>query len=239
MTINTNFFRLHGRSLVGLLAISLLFSACKKNNNDLPQAPVAGLMAYNLAPDKSPIGFGISGNQFGNSPLYFSNYTGAYLPVYTGSRQLVSVDYNSGATIATTNVNFADSMYYSVFLVGAGGSYRNVFVKDDLAPLTAATGKAWVRYINAIPDSSAAVSVSIADGDIAEQAAYATVSAFRQIPAGSFNTSISNGSSIAATRNINFEENKVYTILFVGLPNQTAPTQAIQIKYVLNGAIAP
>lgn len=237
MTINKSIFSFYARPLLGLFILSLLFAACKKNDNDLPNQPVAGLMAYNLAPDKAPVGFAISGNRFGNSPLYFSNYTGAYLPVYSGSRELASFDYNSGTTIATNTATLADSMYYSVFLVGARGSYRNVFVKDELAPLTRTAGKAWVRYINAIPDSTAPLAVSIADGGFAEQSAYANVSAFKQVNAGSSNTTISNGSTISATRNIDFEEDKVYTILFVGLPNQTEPTQAVQIKFVQNGVI--
>jgi hypothetical protein len=226
---------------LGLAA--LLFASCKKNDvNDDVRTPVAGLMAFNLATDKDAVGFTLSGNAIGTQ-LGYTNYTGAYLPVFTGQREVRSFDYVSGSTLAIANNNFADSNYYSAFLLGVNGNYRNVVVKDELIPLTAASGKAWVRYVNAIADTVAAAPVikigTAGEEAIDETAAYASVSAFKQVNAGPVNTSVSNGGNISANRTITLEENKIYTVLFTGLPGQTDNTKTVQVKFIVNGTTTP
>ncbi|MEI9955324.1 MAG: DUF4397 domain-containing protein [Ferruginibacter sp.] len=225
--------------LAGLLTATLFFTACKKNNTDYVRQPAAGLMAFNLAVDKPAVGFTLSGNNLNGAVLNYTNYTGAYLPIYLGDREVRSFDYNTGATIATTTASFADSNYYSAFLLGANGSYRNVVVNDNLNSLTANAGKAWVRYINAIPDSATATTVVVGESSINGVAPYATVSTFAQVAAGPVATTVSNGGTIAASRTITLEENKVYTILFVGQPNQTDSAKAVQVKYIVNGTVTP
>jgi hypothetical protein len=230
------------KPIVGLSLMVFLFASCKKNDSDYARTPVAGLMAFNLAADKNAVAFTLSGNYLGNNTLAYTNFTGAYLPVYTGTREVRAIDYNTNSTLATTTGNFTDSSYYSVFLTGANGNYRNVLVKDELQPLTAASGKAWVRYINAVPDSTVAPVVTItASGDnvISTGSPYASVSNFVQVNAGTVNTAISNGTTVSANRSITLEENKVYTVLFVGLPSSTDASTAVQVKFIQNGTVAP
>jgi len=228
--------------LAGLLAVTLLFTACKKlSSTDYQPSPAAGLMAFNLAPDKPAVGFTLSSNVFGNAPLAYSSYSGVYLPIYVGTREVRAFDYNTGSTLALATGNFADSNYYSVFLLGANGSYSNVVVKDELNSLTATPGKAWVRYVNAIADSAGVPLVTVGSGGettINESAPYAKVSGFVKLNAGAVNASI-NGSNIAASRTITLEENKIYTVLFSGLPNQTDSTRAVQVRFIQNGTITP
>ncbi len=234
-----NVMRTPARTMAAIFIASIVFMACKKNDPGLITTPAAGLMAFNLAPDKSAIGFTLSGNQLGGQPLGYSNFTGTYLPIFVGNREVRSFDYNTGSTLAITNGNFADSTYYSLFLLGTNGVYRNLLVKDELDTLAAVAGKAWVRYINAIPDSSAQVHVTVGESTVNETAAYASVSAFKQVNAGSVNTSISNGGNISAARTITLEVNKIYTILFSGLPGQSDPAKAVQIRFIQNGTITP
>ncbi len=220
--------------IFGLIVTILLFAACKKNDieNTATPFPVAGVMAFNLASDKPVAGFTLSGNRLG-SVFTYTGYTGTYLPVYSGPREVRAFDYNTGTTIAISSNSFQDSAYYSVFLLGANGNYRNVVVKDDVTSLTPATGKAWVRFINAIPDSSSTLNFTI--GSTTQAAAYATVSGFVQVNAGSINTAVRNSSTIDASRSISIEENKIYTLLFSGLPGATNPEQAVKILYITNG----
>jgi Domain of unknown function (DUF4397) len=232
-----NKFPLRQLAIVTMMAV--LFAACKKDN-DIPQpaVPVAGLMAFNLAADQPTVGFALSGSNLGNTALGY--FTGAYLPVYTGSREVKSFDYNTGNTLALASGIFADSMYYSAFLIGANGNYRNVLVQDHLDSLPIAAGKAYVRYINAIADSAAMPSVTISSGEntLTENAAYGNVSAFAPVNAGQVTVTVS-GDSIAATRAIALEENKVYTVLLAGIPGATDTSRAVQVKFITNGTITP
>ena len=99
-----------------------------------------------------------------NFPLLYTNYTGGYQGVYAGNRDVASYDFNSGTTLATTSQLFEDSTNYSVFVVGANGSYRNLIVKDNLDSLPSTTGEAFVRYVNAIADSTKQPLVTISSG---------------------------------------------------------------------------
>lgn len=231
---------LHGyaKPLTALLVVAVLFTACKKADIFEQQPiPAAGLMAFNLATDKAAVGFTLSSNPLRNTVLNYTEFTGVYLPVYTGSRELRSVDYFTGSTIAITNGTFADSMYYSAFVVGYNGSYRNVLVQDNLDGLAATAGKAWVRYINAIADSTATPTVTIDEGAVNSAAAYASVSSFVQVNAGAVNVSVSNGGNINASRTITLEANKVYTVLLVGTPGATEAGKEVQVKFITNGTI--
>jgi len=243
MKIAMNFLCSSIRPLAALMLTVVLFTACKKDDSfDNIRTPAAGLMAFNLATDKPAVGLALSGSNFGNAALGFNNYTGAYLPIYVGSREVRSFEFDNGATIAISSGNFADSNYYSVFVLGANGNYRNLVVKDAVDSLSPVAGKAWVRYINAIADSSATPVITIGTGTdnvINTSAAFATVSSFTQVDAGLVNTAVNNGSSIAANRIITLEENKIYTVLFAGLPGATDMSRAVQIKFIQNGSVTP
>ena len=224
----------YGLAVMGLVLTVLLFTACKKEKIDQMNSPVAGVMAFNLAVDKPAVGFALSGGTtLGNVALNYTGYSGTYLPVYPGTRELRAFEYYMGTTIASTSATFVDSAYYSAFLMGATGNYRTVVVRDDMETPVPVAGKAWVRYVNAIPDSVSTVSVTV--GSNTQTAAYTTVSGFTQVNAGAVTISVSNGSSINASRTINMDENKVYTVLLSGLPNPTDPEKVVQIRFIQNG----
>jgi len=217
-----------------LLCSLLMFASCKKDSMT-DRTPAAGFMGFNLAIDKPLVGFSLSGNAVSNTGLEFPAYTGNYLPITTGTRELRAYDFNSNSTIATSNETFADSMYYSAFFIGNNGSYRNLVVQDRYEGVTPVTGKSWVRYVNAIPDSSTS---TVTVGEATSSAKYGNVSAFEQVNSGNLAVSVKNGSTINASRTIVADENRIYTILLVGLPNQTDTTKNVAIRYIQNGSAA-
>ena len=236
------FFKRNVYLITWILLATMFFTACKKNEYSYERTPAAGLMAFNLAPDKNAVGITLSGNNLTPAPLSFTSYTGAYLPVYVGSREVKSFDVNLDTSMATNTQVFADSMYYSLFTMGSNGSYRNVIVKDALDSLTAIPGQAFVRYVNAIPDSTAAPIVTItANGAsvVNNTAPFTYVSGFTNIGAGNISIGVSNGGSISATRTITVDEGKIYTILLAGSPASSDSTRTVQIKYILNGSVTP
>jgi hypothetical protein len=223
-----------------LLLMVVAFSACKKDNNTNVRKQSAGLMAFNLVPDKDAINFVLSGNRLTNTPLNYNGFTGGYLPVGVGSSELKSIDPSNDSLLATGSANFADSMYYSVFTVGRNGNYHNIFVNDSLNSLAVSPGQAYVRFINAIPDSAYMPRVTISSGDssiVNTTASFGTVSPFTKIRAGSIDVKVSNGDSIAATRTIAVDESKVYTVMLTGIPGATDTTKSIQVKYINNGTV--
>ncbi|MFT3702775.1 MAG: DUF4397 domain-containing protein [Agriterribacter sp.] len=225
---------------IAAIAFSLIFfSSCTKNNDNNNSTPVAGLMAFNLAPDKPAIGFALSGNSLTNAALPYTSYTGGYLSIYAGTRPVVAFDANTNATIASTDYTFDKDKYYSLFLVG-DTTFQNVVVSDNIDSLSGVSGNAYIRYINAIADSSKPT-VTITQGGsniVNENAAFASVSHFTPLTGGDVTLTVSNGSNIQASRTITLEQRKVYTALLVGVPGSTDSTKNIQIKYIENGTLS-
>ncbi len=238
----SSFLRKGFISLAVFLALTFLISACKKTIDTTTQSHAAGLMAFNLTTDQPSIGVALSNNNLTNSPLAYTSYTGGYLGVYTGSRQVTSYDFYSGSTLATGSQVFDDSAYYSLFVVGTNGTYKNVFVKDNLDSLPTTTGDAFVRYVNAITDSTAQPAITISSNGtnvFNDNAAFASVSDFKQITPGSISINVKDEATIDSTRNIAVEAGKVYTVLFTGIPNATDASKAVQIKFIQNGVVTP
>jgi hypothetical protein len=230
---------------VAALGFTLLASAglysCKKSLDNLnPHIPAAGLLTFNLSPDKT-VGVSVSGNNLLNFLLYFNDYSGAYQAVYAGARDVTTYDYYTREALATTSANFADSAYYSLFAVGVNGNYKNILVKDNLDSLPTATGQAFIRYINAVPDSASNPAVAIAANGASifnDTPAFTTVSAFKGLTPGAVSITVNNTeNAISASRTITLEQNKIYTVLITGLPNQSDTSKAVHIRYITNGAI--
>lgn len=224
---------------IGVVGSGLLLTSCLKdkdgsdNTNDVS----AGLMAFNLAPGQSAAGFKIGGNTLTQGPLAFNNYTGVYLPVFPGTRTVDAFSFNSGNTLATASRSFETGKFYSVFLVGTDSTLENVIVRDNFDSLTS-SGKAYVRYINAVADASSP-NVTIASGGttvVNENASFKSVSGFVAIDAGSVDITLSNGGTINTNRTITLESGKVYTVLLIGKPGGTGDN-AVQIRFIANGQV--
>ena len=228
-------------SMTAFLLMVIAFSACKKTVNNT-HIPTAGLMAFNLAPDSAAVGFSIGGNNLTTTPLNFTEYTGTYLGISPGTQDISAFDYSSGAPLATASQLFADSAYYSAFLVGTTGNYKNIIVKDSFDSLTSTGGQAYVRYVNAIPDSSLQPTVTIASNGtnvFDTTSTFSTVSDFKEITPGDITVNVNAETSINANRTISVEQGKIYTILLVGSPAATDTAKAVQIKFIQNGQITP
>jgi hypothetical protein len=225
-------------SVTSVLVAGILLVACEKSDNgETSNAPVSGLMAFNLATDKA-VGISLSGSPLINQPLSFENYTGNYLNVYSGNRLVQTIDYNTGSPLDSTSFNFEPQKYYSLFVAGTGGHYRNVIVNDNFDSLSVSAGQAYIRYVNAIPDSVAPTVSVVTNGDnvIDNNASFGAVSDFKAITAGDVSIKVSNGSTINKDRTITLEQQKVYTVLLAGVPGSTG-NDSLQIRFIENGTL--
>lgn len=228
--------------LVGLTVFaSILFVACNKNDDDTPQPASAGLMSFNISKDLPSVGFAISGNVLTNSPLGYNNYTGVYQRIFTGNRAVEAYIYGTQNIVTSSNANFEGDKYYSVFLVGTSNNYTNLITRDNFDSLESDNGKAYIRYINAIPDS-AAMQVTFKEGanNILDAAApFKSVSEFVAVNPGTVNISIAiTGHDTDVTRDITVEAKKVYTVLLSEKPEYLDPLMPVEIKYIENGVLS-
>ncbi|MBL7700175.1 MAG: DUF4397 domain-containing protein [Chitinophagaceae bacterium] len=214
-----------------------LLVACKKDDAVGTPIPAAGLMVFNLAPDQDAVGFALSGNIINNTPLSYTSYNGFYQNIYTGSREIEVFGFMD-SVFASSSFNFENNTQYSLFLTGNNGKYQAITVEDALDS-NATADKAWVRYINAIPDSSAP-QVKISAGGtsvVDESAAFNLVTPFTPVDGGDVTISVNNSDDIAAGRTIQLSNGKAYTVLLVGVPGATDETKKVQIRFIENGTI--
>jgi len=216
------------------IASIVVLSACKKSNVDNnTQIPVAGLMAFNLVPEKA-VAFTIGNNILSGAPLAFNSYTGVYLPVYPGTRTVEAFDYSNNTSLASASDSFAVDKYYSVFVIGTNGSYRNVIVSDNVDDLSSSSGQAYVRYIHAI-NGSANASVTVSGSSANNSSiAFGSVSEFVAVTPGNTTITVTDGSTVNVNRTITTEAKKVYTIL---LTSGATSTESAQIKFITNGTL--
>jgi hypothetical protein len=234
----TTFFSCRGSAFAALAFLCLSFVSCKKDDLNVDQPPAAALMAYNLVPDQAGVTFRLSGNPLPTGPLAYPGYSGRYLPIYTGART-VAVSGSGGQLMDSMTYAFEADKFYSAFIVGASNNYRLVVSHDNYDSLTASSGSAYVRYINALSNAGAStVTISAGGSNVVNVAApYAQVSGFVAVNPGPVTVSVANESVAAVNRTITLDGRKAYTILLVGLPNQTDSAKSVQIRYIENGTV--
>lgn len=238
MKKKTSFFKT-SVIVAGLLVTSLFLSSCLKNNSQ--PTPSAGLMILNLVPDQQSVDVFADNSRLLNVPLQYFTFSGNYLSLYIGNRQLQSYGYGSATPIATTTASLKDSSYYSLFVVGTDGDYKNVFVEDKFSSLPTTTGNAFVRYINAVTgDQESNISISKGSDPLFDDAnKLGFVSDFKEVTPGDIDiASVQEGSS-PVTRSITVEQNGIYTVLIAGIPGTTDAEKGIQIKFIKNGNLIP
>lgn len=220
-----------------VVALGGLLASCNKNDAVNTPIPAAGLMVFNLAPDQEAVGFALSGNVLNNTPLNYTSYNGFYQNIYTGNREIEAFGFRD-SVFANSTFNFENQGQYSLFLTGNNGKYQNITVKDEIDS-NATADKAYVRYINAIPDSSAPDVKITAGGTtvVDESASFNLVTPFTAVSGGDVTISVNNGANIAVDRTVKLTNGKAYTLLLVGVPGATNDLTKIQIRYIENGTI--
>lgn len=219
----------------GIVFSGLLLMSCKKSHFENTNPETARLMAVNLAPERT-VSVTLSGNLLGYSQLAFNSYTGGYLSVYPGERSVQSFDDMVDDSLSRTVFNFEANKYYSLFVVGSGNNYQNVIAHDNIDSLSATSGQAYVRYINAINGSNNPLVTFSSNGNnvVNENAAFASISNFTAVTPGELTIAVSEGTSIQESRTITVEAKKVYTILLTS--GATAGSDP-QIKFIVNGVL--
>lgn len=236
------FFARNIAAVLIVLSAGVLLSSCLKDNNndDGQDIPAAGVMAFNLAPDQQAIEIRLSGSSLTQGPLAYTSYNGNYQRIYTGDRQIQAFGYPATTPLTSLNYNFEQDKVYSLFVVGADSSYKNVVALDDVDSTLITSGKAYVRYINAIPDSVNTPTVTVTAGGTSitdEPANFTHVSSFKAVDAGDVIVAVKNSNNLDVNRTITLQANKAYTVLLLGIPGATDETTKPQIRFIENGSV--
>ena len=217
-----------------------LFSACKKSSDDNNNTTDnAGLLPFNLAPGTS-ISIGVAGNAIITGALNFPNYTGEYIPVAPGTKIVDSYKFGQKDSVyASTAFEFTANRFYSLFLIGFNGHYKNLVIADRVDSSIIGTSKSYVRYVNAIADSADQHFVvtrgpsTVSDTTLK----YTGVGAVRPIDPGELTFSVYDGATVKASKIVTMEANKLYTVILYGIPSATDETNKVKVAHIINGSL--
>ena len=137
------FFFSSNRAMVvaGILALTVLFTACKKNDSDVIQQPVAGSMAFNLVPDLPAVAITLSGNLIPGGELPYTSYSGRYLNVYPGNRIIGSYNAQTSARLDSLGYDFDQNVEQLIPLASVMAQAAVEWSTDWIAFFLDAPGK--------------------------------------------------------------------------------------------------
>lgn len=134
---------------LGLITMSLLFSSCLKDNDDIDM-PDAAIVTFVHASPKSPrLDIGLDNNRLGLNNFTYTSYWNNQR-AYTGNRNLKVYRYGESNTIYTKDVSFEVDKHYSVFLADSGSKMEAIVLQNSSRSTTQDSAR--VKFANMSPD---------------------------------------------------------------------------------------
>lgn len=150
----SNHFKTITKTFVAVVAVSVVFSACKKKYNDMDPIELAGLTIVDASPDIKEYDF-IVGNQKANANDIFKyGVKIGYLGLYPGSSGIGLVEKGKTTFLLTKTELYQSGKFYSTFLVDTGIKRAFLTINDKLDSIKV-NEKAKVRFINLSPNADA------------------------------------------------------------------------------------
>ncbi|SEQ89720.1 DUF4397 domain-containing protein [Pedobacter rhizosphaerae] len=217
-------FGITSKIIFSLFAITLLFSACKKDWDNTP-IEAAGIGFIHASPGTAALDF-VLDNQKIKSFTYTQDF--GYYAAYPGTRLVGVAKKDSLKYVTNATANLISGKFYSVFVADTLKSTKLLVIEDDLkAP---ATDKANIRFINLSPGSPALdLSIQGKDAALFTGKAFKEFTTFSSIdPSESYTFEVkqTGTTTVKATLpSIKIEKGKIYTIWAKGLSSRTDSTQ--------------
>lgn len=219
----SNKFKAIAKAFVAVLAISVVLTACSKNNDPGEPLQLAGMSIINASPSLDELDFYV-GNTRANQQVLKYNTQIDYLGLYPGLANLTLTKRNESTSLVTKQEGFVSGKFYTVFVIDIPSKRALLKVEDNLSAPVA--DKAKVRFINLSPDA-AALSLSVVgkDAELVTNKAFKEFSDFVAVDPGdnlTFNIKDNTTKEILTSlSNVKIEKNKIYTIYAKGLKTST------------------
>lgn len=220
---------------LGVFAAVLLgtisLNSCLNNDDELPNVPDAGYVAFfNASPDSNGIVFYSNDRVINQSPVNYSQFFG-YLGLENGSHAIrVSSGNNS---LDTINMSIVKDKRYSVFAVNKFEDLELFALEDAIT--TPQTGKASIRFIQLSPDAPLltlaieGMELPIGDFNYKQSSSFIQVNEMVNKDLYLINTETQD---TIFTKEIDLNNGRVYSIFSKGLINTTNQNQKLDIQIV-------
>jgi hypothetical protein len=226
------------RNVVGLVALSVFFISCDKDDDDDMESSQAKVMVVHASPDAPAVDVRVN-NSVALTNVSFptnSNYTS----LNAGSTNFKISPTGTTTYVIDANVNIQGNNNYSVFAIDSVSKIKAVVVTDNLtAP---AAGKSHVRFFHFSPNAPA-VDIAVTGGPIVfsnrsfnDQASNSGLANFTPLDAGSYNLEVrlaGTNTVVLALPNVPLTAGKIYTVFAKGLVGGTG-VRSLGAQVIMN-----
>ena len=220
--------------LAGLILLTVLMSACSKNDNEFIIEGEAKVMVVNAASGSEAQDFYIENSKINQEPLAYSQST-AYVTTDAGDSRKAEFKNSANATINFTGyVNLAPNENYTFFYsakADGSGNSSSVFQDDKTSP---SSGKAKLRFVNLAEGLTNANLLIVGGATFASNVAFGSASNFSEVDPGTFNMQTvltSSTSTFVDLGSFTLVAGKIYTIYTSGSLTGSSQT-AISAKVI-------
>jgi hypothetical protein len=222
--------------LLGLLAVSAVFVACDKDDDD--NTAKSQVMVVHASPNAPNVDVRINNNIALTNVAYPTN--SSYTQVNSGSTNIKVSPTGTTTYVIDATVNLEANKNYSVFAIDSVSKIKAAVVTDDLtAP---AAGKAHVRFFH-FSANAPAVDIAVTGGSVLfgnrsfnDQATNTALSNFTAVNAGAYNLEVraaGTNTVVLSLPNINLAAGKIYTVFAKGFVGGTG-VQALGAQIIAN-----
>lgn len=222
--------------IVSLLAVSVLFVACDKDDDD-PMS-TSQVMVVHASPNAPNVDVRINNNVALSNVPYPTN--SGYTQLNSGSTNIKVAPAGTTTNVIDATVNLEANKNYSVFAVDSVSKIKAAVVVDDLT--TPASGKAHVRFFH-FSANAPAVDIAVTGGPVLfsnrtfnDQGTNASVANFTPLNAGTYNLEVraaGTNTVVLSLPNINLTAGKIYTVFAKGFLGG-AGAQALGAQIIVN-----
>jgi hypothetical protein len=222
--------------LLGLLAVSAVFVACDKDDDD--NASKSQVMVVHASPNAPNVDVRINNSIALTNVAYPTN--SSYTQLNSGSTNIKVSPTGTTTYVIDATVNLEANKNYSVFAIDSVSKIKAAVVTDDLtAP---AAGKAHVRFFH-FSANAPAVDIAVTGGSVLfgnrsfnDQATNTALSNFTAVNAGAYNLEVraaGTNTVVLSLPNINLAAGKIYTVFAKGFVGGTG-VQALGAQIIAN-----
>lgn len=203
-------------SWCGMMLLPILFLACSKE--DQPSGP-ARMMFINGLTDGNASTIQIADSTILALTAGFGNVT-LYNQVNGGIQTVTLKDNIGDGVLASKDFNISPGKDYTLMAVGNRATAELLLHEDDLS--IPDTTKAYIRLINLSPNSNLMTMYMSSGPDVASGISYKSISGFMELNPDRYELNIRSGNTLLSTiTNLKLLANKKYSILVIGMINQT------------------
>lgn len=222
-------------SLLFVLGISTLLTACLNDDDDNPLPPAAYVSFYHGSPDAPGLDIFVDGRKINNNPLNY-NETLPYQPFFLGKRNFRFTPPNAVNSLLDSEITFEADKTYSIFISDLSSNLKTLVLEDDWETPTANNAK--IRFVHLSPDAAdIEVEISGTAGPFGDTSDFLNASDFVNFEKGVLDITVKSkitNEILVSANDVEIKGKRVYTLVLRGQKSQASGDKQLSLQLLTN-----